>query len=623
MSPGGRKLLRTTPMRDLVRGRITGRLDREAPTSDLPDTVRELVRTIVKRTRLWRLEKADVARELAAHFHDGLDAGTDADALVSSFGDPKSAAKLIRRAKKRRRPIAWHAMRYTRNGFGVVVALFVLLYGPLWVRYYAVEPTLSRNVAAEHNAKIAAIPEADRAWPRYLAAAHAIASVPISKELRESRFEKLTPDDELWAESIEFLDKIEPQLAELRDAAAMLNLGYLLTDTISPEIDEIRCLRSGRDLSSLPDRPEPSENPSAITILLPNVGELRYYAQLFVLEALRAMLDGDADRFVANVRGIIGTAEHAREQPFLICDIVAARNFAWALTRIDDALANHTDLLGDEHLHELAHAVAGFADGRLTPRYDGERAMLLDFVQRVYTDDGNGDGRFVGFEYIEQYSLGFSSTETGWPTETHAFIAPIVSLNVASRKDATDLIKRLASNAEAMMAAEPWERQRGRYFGAREINLKDLIERRGLGVLEHMVPTYLKPMTTADRLHQRRWATLTVIALELHHRRHGGYPESLDELVPEFLPSLPRDMFTGDVLGYHVTDDGPVLYSVGVDRKDDGGRPPQDADDPNNSDAAKWAWPDNLDAIRSDPLKYKRIDGDWILYPPVESKEDD
>ena len=55
-----------TPMRDLVRGQVTGRLDRDALLADanLPEPLPQLVRQVVRRTRLFRLEKVAVAEEL-------------------------------------------------------------------------------------------------------------------------------------------------------------------------------------------------------------------------------------------------------------------------------------------------------------------------------------------------------------------------------------------------------------------------------------------------------------------------------------------------------------------------------------------------------------------------------
>ena len=65
---------------------------------------------------------------------------------------------------------------------------------------------------------------------------------------------------------------------------------------------------------------------------------------------------------------------------------------------------------------------------------------------------------------------------------------------------------------------------------------------------------------------------ITATALERYRGRHGLYPKTLDELVPEFLKTPATDFMDGEPLRYRLTDDGRfVLYSVGLDCVDNGG----------------------------------------------------
>ena len=61
------------------------------------------------------------------------------------------------------------------------------------------------------------------------------------------------------------------------------------------------------------------------------------------------------------------------------------------------------------------------------------------------------------------------------------------------------------------------------------------------------------------------------LAAQRYRLANGRLPEALDDLVPDFLFAIPLDPFTNEPLHYVPTDDGFVVYSVGVDRKDDGG----------------------------------------------------
>jgi hypothetical protein len=67
------------------------------------------------------------------------------------------------------------------------------------------------------------------------------------------------------------------------------------------------------------------------------------------------------------------------------------------------------------------------------------------------------------------------------------------------------------------------------------------------------------------------------IALELHHRHAGRYPESLEELIRHSQSALPLDIATGDSYGYRLLDSGGYqLWGRGINRHDDGGNPVKD-----------------------------------------------
>jgi hypothetical protein len=70
----------------------------------------------------------------------------------------------------------------------------------------------------------------------------------------------------------------------------------------------------------------------------------------------------------------------------------------------------------------------------------------------------------------------------------------------------------------------------------------------------------------------------TETALERYQRAHGRYPATLAELVPAYMKTVPIDICTGSAslpLRYATQNDGQayLLYSVGLDMRDDGGIP--------------------------------------------------
>jgi hypothetical protein len=67
---------------------------------------------------------------------------------------------------------------------------------------------------------------------------------------------------------------------------------------------------------------------------------------------------------------------------------------------------------------------------------------------------------------------------------------------------------------------------------------------------------------------------IVTLALRAYHVQHGAYPATLNALVPQYLAHVPDDPFAlSGPLHYKITSNTYVLYSVGPDGKDDGGKP--------------------------------------------------
>ena len=75
---------------------------------------------------------------------------------------------------------------------------------------------------------------------------------------------------------------------------------------------------------------------------------------------------------------------------------------------------------------------------------------------------------------------------------------------------------------------------------------------------------------------QRSIATICLLqahlAIQLYQSDRGQLPSRLDDLVPQYLAAVPIDAYSGRPLIYRPTPDGFVLYSVGHDHSDNGGK---------------------------------------------------
>jgi hypothetical protein len=83
--------------------------------------------------------------------------------------------------------------------------------------------------------------------------------------------------------------------------------------------------------------------------------------------------------------------------------------------------------------------------------------------------------------------------------------------------------------------------------------------------------TWSRVMHKAADFHALQRLGQVAVALRLYRHEHGRYPETLEELVPKYLPSLPVDPFDGKPLRYKRLAKGFKVWSVGWDMKDDGG----------------------------------------------------
>jgi hypothetical protein len=80
-------------------------------------------------------------------------------------------------------------------------------------------------------------------------------------------------------------------------------------------------------------------------------------------------------------------------------------------------------------------------------------------------------------------------------------------------------------------------------------------------------------------------------ALERYRLAHGQYPETPDDLVPQYLDRLPRDIINGAPLKYGRTADGSfLLYSVGWNETDDGGKAVSNPARPSTLLLGDWVW---------------------------------
>jgi len=84
------------------------------------------------------------------------------------------------------------------------------------------------------------------------------------------------------------------------------------------------------------------------------------------------------------------------------------------------------------------------------------------------------------------------------------------------------------------------------------------------------------------------------MACKIYKNINGDYPDKLSELSPEIMKEIPMDPFTGKSYVYRKGDAGFIVYSVGSNQKDDGGRGTWSITQMVMEKDDDWAWAVNF-----------------------------
>jgi hypothetical protein len=182
---------------------------------------------------------------------------------------------------------------------------------------------------------------------------------------------------------------------------------------------------------------------------------------------------------------------------------------------------------------------------------------------------------------------------------------------MSTRKQLSDEYDRIMAMNEAMIRVPLREADTNAPLLEAKALASSTASRLRYAELLPLIPSLQREAEIAERTLGQRDGLLVGLALEMYHREHQHYPDTLAQLTPGLLPQVLPDRITGDPLKYRLIDGKPLVYSVGVDRIDDHGRVPFRNGKPAPTDAAQWG-----DIANS-------VQGDWVLYPQPRISQDD
>lgn len=366
------------------------------------------------------------------------------------------------------------------------------------------------------------------------------------------------------------------------------NPAYL--DTCEPALDLVR-QAAALDKADWLGRPIPSDYNDYINSGMRHLGDRRRLARL-MQDAARRALDAGQTRRAIEILGLIDAAgDKAALNPVGLIDVLVG----WSIHAIvHDTIQEQLPALPDQALRDPATREALT---RLLEQLRDEgphrrattRALMIErwAMQRYMTQRIDGSlnlGSFYGSDPYADLLLETPILNTAFaPLFNHTLVYQLKSATdqitrfttTDNARDAVDL--SLGPDAEAVYRQRPW--------------LYPII-----GEL-----WFTDPVAVYYRYTAMRRMAAAAIAIRLYQADHDGTrPETLEALVPDYLPAVPMDPYVGDrPIGYKP--DGvvpktydeidpwyepltkeerdalplrpfPLLYCVGMDFKDHGGR---------------------------------------------------
>ena len=572
----------------------------ETRFNTLPANAAEFIKLIIKKMRYRKKVQQDVHAELTAHFKDELKhCATDkerdqkASQLIEAFGDAKLLAILLRRAKKRCRPLWRTVAARTSQTIGIIILCFIFYV--VW--FLTGKPVITTDYVDELNRITKPThDEALNAAPFYHNAAQAFKKLPEDiSMLLYKKYSDVAPQQK---------QLIEKWLTDNKET-----LELVIQGTKKPYYwQKYSTSRNTNEMLSL---------------LIPHLNEFRKLAFALCWRAQLRAEQGKYENAFEDIKSCYRFGQHLNGDRLLIEQLVAMAIEDISVQTIRNILSEH-----DIDSTTLTNLQNDFKQLLLkedfTASLIAEKMSAYDVIQRTFTDGlGNGhiiparlrkllpevqvisalptrsgsasqtkvqqpgffSGLMLGIR-LSAYSLGSFAKKNAYIL----FLHPDKKQTLQSAQQAYDYWQTLQAKTPAQIRAEAITPEKE----AMEIVKGNLL-------LESFVPTLDRVIEVVNRHKLNVEATLTIIAIFRYHQQNGDYPNDLQQLIEAgFLKACPIDPFSDKPLIYRKVENNFILYGIGQNFKDDGGQ---------------------VAIVDNRPRQWATYDqGDWVFWPVTQSQ---
>ncbi|MGE0607640.1 MAG: hypothetical protein AB7O62_11145 [Pirellulales bacterium] len=277
-----------------------------------------------------------------------------------------------------------------------------------------------------------------------------------------------------------------------------------------------------------------------INVSVDHATALRQSGRLLQLQALVQAHRDNAPGAAAAILAQWRAAESLAQEPLLVSQLIRIALGRMAMAQLE-TLRGTTEF-SDDDLRMLQRAFRQY-DGAdaLYRSLRGERWFAYDAIMHPVANNFLDDPKFLDKFFRHQDT---------------AFVLEHMARLIAAAKGTMPTMRQEFADLDAgiQTAAEPgW------------LDKLHTNHASDYGILS------TAPVDVLFRAQARAMAADAAIAAELYRRQHDALPATLEALVPDFLPAVPVDPFSGLPLLMSARADELVIYSIGPDGIDDGG----------------------------------------------------
>ncbi len=366
------------------------------------------------------------------------------------------------------------------------------------------------------------------------------------------------------------------RIEEWRDYLVKLKLIPAPSENAARDIisafEKIPGLQQLRDAASRPQCRFPVQIEKGFAATLPHLGPIQQAGFYFHLDAEARIAAGDRAGALDDCMQIFRLSDAARTDPFLISLLVRISILEKAELLIRRGLV--VGIWKEDDLAVLERRVAAqnlVGDYRIAMA--SERAGMTTEFERLARSTAASAGET--WSALSLPPAGGAVYPRGW------LYMSMVKGN--ELHDAWSLAIAPIDGAEPEFIAP-------RVNGGplRELSNLSSVDRFRYALVVLMMPVLDSIESSLLRASANLAQTRIACALERARLSNGGFPETLAGVAAHFGGSIPKDICDGKPMRYRRTADGYELWSVGVDRVDDGGR--QNPDESESKKQPDWLW---------------------------------